>query len=122
VRNRVSFVGRELPNLLKASGITLVVLLAFALRGRWAYERMTLAPSDSMATLREDVVPRDADVLRARAAAAADTGAWEACLADLDAAREIDGADRGAAERLRGEALDHLANFDAPEETVPDKK
>lgn len=112
VRNRVSMLQRELPGLLKAGGIALVLLLLLGLRGRWTYEHFTLASPDTMTTLRQDSVPWDAAVLRARAERAAEAGAWQACLDDLDAAKAIDGEDRGSAERLRRDVLYNLGTYD----------
>lgn len=108
--------GRAMGLLVAASLVVLVV--AAIPMSRWSRTPM-LGPNDmsERASTAHEAPPPDAKALRQRAADACADAAWEACLADLDAAAKLDPSGETAEMlQLRQDAERELAVHDSAEE------
>jgi hypothetical protein len=116
VRNRVAIVQRELAGLLRASGLGLFVLLAFFVARTWERD-LTFAPARDVSARVDTHHVLDLQGLRQRARDMCAASAWEACLDDLDAAKQLAPVEPEEMLELRAQATRMIDRTDEADPT-----
>jgi hypothetical protein len=119
VRKRVS----RITAFLRERAAMLVVAFVLVVTGVWALTRRPAEMAGPREAQRFEPPAPDASELRRRAERACAAGAWQACVDDLDAARDVD--PRGETietRKLGANAWTHLRVNEAPKRPeVPEK-